>query len=144
MKSTLKWFLCVIALGAVAYFGADKWYRHAHASRVLNVRPYILERVDFAIVNGREKVTAHTVFARREDGVIARVGVLYHDQSTVNLRRVDDPNGFTAMISNLLSIRSSGRIPEKRIANHANCTMNPPAHCTDSGEIIDGADLFYG
>jgi len=102
--------------------------------------------------DGVEKIIGHTTESRRHDGATHMSGVFYAavpGQQNFTARRVDFPDGNTAMISDAVHAKSSARRPQDDVArqNKADFFDRVGPDCSSkegARETIEGTDTLFG
>lgn len=143
-RLTMITAITVIVVGG--YFGGRALYLKAATSRTLNVKPYVLERIDYGMDNGKEVVAARHVIARRSDGGTVTIGYMSmgEGKQPFVLRKIELPTGFVAMISDALGVKSSGVLPGEIVARNNSTAEQNLSTCATEPYIIDGEETLLG
>lgn len=139
-------------LAATGYWGGKLLFVHVYAQGTINVRPYVMEYDNIAVHDGVETIIGRTTESRRSDGALHYVGTHYSQspkQQDATFRRVDLPDGFTAMISDAVHAKSTGHKPQADVARqNAETFFNRVGpDCTEKGainETVEGTDTLFG
>jgi hypothetical protein len=139
-------------LTVAAYWGGRLAFVHVYAEEAISVRPYVMEYDSIVTHDGVEKVVGHTTESRRHDGAMHYIGTHYGQspkQNDATFRRVDFPDGTTALISDAVHAKSTGRRPQDDVArqNASNFFDRTGPDCSSKGgarETIEGKDTLFG
>jgi hypothetical protein len=151
----MRWRNLVIASGLLCLFaalgfqGGRQFFVQVFASTDLNVRPFILERVHFAISQGKEIITARERMVRRRDGAVHLSGTMYRSDGgpSFSARRVEFPDGLEGMIIDSVQSKMTVRIPQSDLARKRARLLTPPVQCVfakDGSEHVDGEEDLLG
>lgn len=140
------------ALTAIGYRTGKLLFVHVYADEPIKVRPYVLTYDNIVVHDGVEKVIGRTTESRRHDGAKHMSGVFYAavpGQQDLIARRVDLPDGTTAMISDAVHAKSSARKPQADVArqNKADFFDRTGPDCISkegARETMEGTDTLFG
>lgn len=142
--NTKKWLFVALGLavtGSFAYWAARRLTTHVYASQPLSLKPYVLTRGNFNIdpKTGNAVMLHDSLIAQRSDGMRVRVEVMGGQP----MRRVDDPNGWVALISDKLKLKSTAKLPEHLQAQSKTALQHPPPNCLEGlNEMVDGEEML--
>jgi hypothetical protein len=149
-SATVAVLLAVLA--AVGYWGGKLAFVHVYADEAINVRPYVMSYDSIVVHDGIEKIVGRTTESRRHDGAMHYIGTHYGQsakQQDATFRRVDFPDGMTAMISDAVHAKSTGRKPQADVARQNAAIFfdrTGPDCASKEGarETIEGTDVLFG
>jgi hypothetical protein len=135
-------------LAATGYWGGKLLFVHVYAQGTINVRPYVMNYDAIAVHDGIEKIIGRTTESRRHDGALYYIGTHYGPPD-FTFRRVDLPDGTTALISDAVHAKSTGRKPQADVARQLAATFfdrTGPDCASKEGarETIEGTDTLLG
>jgi hypothetical protein len=126
-------------LAGFAYYGTRRVTVNAYASQPLSLRSFVLVQTHFKVENGKTTITGHMVEAQRKDGTTVKTS------PEIGIRRIDHPDGFTAMLVDKLKSKSTGQKPQEMVAGQKAHRQAAPLNCVfGSYEIVDGQDTILG
>jgi hypothetical protein len=146
--SSARAAVLLAVLAATGYWGGRLLFVHVYAQGI-NVRPYVMEYDAIAVHGGVETIIGRTTESRRHDGALYYIGTHYgHGQPDSTFRRVDLPDGTTALISDAVHAKSTARKPQADVARQLRETFfsRVGPDCTEKGvnETVEGTDTLFG
>lgn len=144
-KATMlsRFMVAALMLAALGYWSGKQFLYHAYAATDLDVRPFIAERVDYHLEDGKEVVASRVIENRRRDGARYKSTTLFSkDGTSYTVGRVDLPDGYLAMIADSIHAKATGRKPVRMVANEK-AQLRPSVQCLDPGETTDGEDTLF-
>jgi hypothetical protein len=142
-------------LAATGYWGGRLVFVHVYAQGTINVRPYVMDYDSIVVHDGVEKIVGRTTESRRHDGAMHYIGTHYGQspkQQDATFRRVDLPDGTTALISDAVRAKSTARKPQAEVARQKASTFfdRTGPECASKeevivrGETVEGTDILFG
>lgn len=126
--------IAILAAVAVAtlFYAGRKLTIHALASIDLNVKPFVATITHYAVRDGVEIVTARETVARTRSGARVHTGTTYGPNgSTLNMRRIEAPDGFVAMIADSTKSKATGHRPDVTLASSKKQLLTQTANCVE-------------
>ena len=137
--------LFVLFVVTVGFWGGHRAVVRVFAAAELEVRPYVMHLSDYTVVDGTPTLTMTEIESRRRDGAIHKVETPAGQQGgPAVFRRVDFPDGRTAMIVDSVRAKSTGYLPRSQVAARNAETTSPPPGCVHAGEVADGETSLLG
>lgn len=144
-KSLYSLIVTAFILCSATYWGSRQLFVTAVAASNLNVRPFVMEQVQYRIAEGAERPVGILLTARRRDGAKHILQRRYQDgKPGAVFRRIELPDGTIGTMNDSIQSKSTARVSEQQVAALKQRLEHPPQRCLSVGEKVDGEDYLFG
>ena len=139
--------IVLLALLGAGYWGAKHGLLQAVAASDVNVRPYKMEYLRVAVINGEEKIASEVTEYRRRDGSTVEIDREYTPKGRLlgDVRRISLSDGVEAIVVDVTRTKSTTRLsPDRLAAEKTFWKSQADSNCVLNGEVSDATDVAGG